>query len=86
MKDNRVVSLGKVLSYKLFEDDFMLSPIDDSWTDTIIGTFSEKEKTFLSLNNNSLIVLGTLITMDVMVDFPLKHLSTSNRLEVFSRH
>ena len=43
VRGNRVVSLGKVLSYKLFTDDFYLTTIDDAWPDTIIGTFSEKQ-------------------------------------------
>jgi adenine-specific DNA-methyltransferase len=38
----RVVSLGSVLAYKLYESDFNLSPINNVWHDTIIGTFSEK--------------------------------------------
>lgn len=40
---DRLVSLGKVLSYKLFAKDFNMAAIDDSWADTIIGTFSEKQ-------------------------------------------
>lgn len=39
----RVVALKKVLSYKLYEDDFALMKIDHVWQDTIIGTFSEKQ-------------------------------------------
>jgi adenine-specific DNA-methyltransferase len=41
-KAKRIVSLGNILSYKLFETDFSLSPINNVWHDTIIGTFSEK--------------------------------------------
>ena len=39
----RVVALKKVLSYKLYEDDFPLMKIDHVWEDTIIGTFTEKQ-------------------------------------------
>jgi len=39
----RVVALKKVLSYKLYEDDFSLMKIDHVWQDTIIGTFTEKQ-------------------------------------------
>jgi len=42
VKANRVVSLGSILSYKLFKLDFDLSPINNVWHDTIIGTFSQK--------------------------------------------
>ena len=42
VRADRVVALGKVLSYKLFSEDFTLMPIDHVWGDTIIGTFSEK--------------------------------------------
>lgn len=41
-KAKRIVSLGSILSYKLYESDFTLSPINNVWHDTIIGTFSEK--------------------------------------------
>ena len=41
-KANRIVSLGNILSYKTYDDDFPLMKIDNVWTDTIIGTFSEK--------------------------------------------
>jgi adenine-specific DNA-methyltransferase len=39
---NRVLSLGKVLAYKRYEDDFPLMPFSNVWDDTIIGTFSDK--------------------------------------------
>lgn len=39
---NRIVALTKVLSYKLFQSDFLLEKIDHVWTDTVIGTFTEK--------------------------------------------
>lgn len=41
-KVNRIVSLGNVLSYKTYEDDFPLMKIDHVWGDTILGTFSNK--------------------------------------------
>ncbi len=41
-KAKRVISLGSILSYKLYESDFILSPINNVWHDTIIGTFSQK--------------------------------------------
>ena len=40
---NRVVALKKVLSYKLYEEDFPLVKIDHVWSDTIIGTFTEMD-------------------------------------------
>ena len=42
VRQNRIVSVGKVLAYKRFEDDFPLMPFSDVWEDTILGTFSEK--------------------------------------------
>lgn len=42
MYANRIVALPKVLSYKLFQKDFTLEKIDHVWSDTVIGTFSEK--------------------------------------------
>jgi adenine-specific DNA-methyltransferase len=38
----RVVSVGRVLAYKRFEDDFPFMPFQDVWEDTILGTFSDK--------------------------------------------
>ena len=42
VKENRIVSLSTVLSYKLYESDFPLMKISNVWNDTIIGTFSDK--------------------------------------------
>lgn len=42
VQKKRVVSLGKVLAYKRYEDDFPFMPYSNVWSDTIIGTFSEK--------------------------------------------
>ncbi|MDD2599334.1 MAG: site-specific DNA-methyltransferase [Kiritimatiellae bacterium] len=41
-KANRVISNGRRLAYKRFEDDFPWMPFDNVWNDTIIGTFSDK--------------------------------------------
>jgi adenine-specific DNA-methyltransferase len=41
-KKNRIISLGKILAYKRYEDDFPFMPYSNVWNDTIIGTFSEK--------------------------------------------
>lgn len=41
-KLNRIVSLGSVISYKTYADDFPLMKIDHVWGDTILGTFSTK--------------------------------------------
>ncbi len=38
----RVLSLGKVLAYKRYEDDFPFMPLSNNWNDTILGTFSQK--------------------------------------------
>lgn len=38
----RVVSIGKILAYKRFEDDFPFMPFTNVWDDTILGTFSDK--------------------------------------------
>ncbi len=38
----RVVSVGRILAYKRFEDDFPYMPLSDVWEDTILGTYSEK--------------------------------------------
>jgi adenine-specific DNA-methyltransferase len=42
IKKRRVISLGKVLAYKRYEDDFPLMPLSNVWDDTILGTFSQK--------------------------------------------
>lgn len=42
IKKNRVLSLGKVLAYKRYEDDFPYMPLSNNWNDTILGTFSQK--------------------------------------------
>ncbi len=42
IKANRVVSLGNILSYKRLATDFPVMPFDNVWTDTIIGSFSNK--------------------------------------------
>ncbi|GIG29498.1 site-specific DNA-methyltransferase [Cellulomonas marina] len=38
----RVVAQKTVLAYKRFEDDFPLAPLTHIWSDTVLGTFSEK--------------------------------------------
>jgi adenine-specific DNA-methyltransferase len=38
----RVVAVGKVLAYKRYEDDFPFMSMSNVWSDTILGTFSEK--------------------------------------------
>lgn len=42
IKKRRVVSLGKILAYKRYEDDFPYMPLSNVWLDTILGTFSDK--------------------------------------------
>lgn len=42
IKKGRVLSLGKILAYKRYEDDFPLMPFANVWEDTILGTFSDK--------------------------------------------
>jgi adenine-specific DNA-methyltransferase len=42
IKQNRIVQQGNSLAYKLYEDDFPLMSLDTVWSDTILGTFSEK--------------------------------------------
>lgn len=42
IEKNRVISNGSRLAYKRFEDDFPWMPFDNVWTDTILGTFSDK--------------------------------------------
>lgn len=42
VKKGRVVANGSRLAYKRFENDFPWMPYDNVWTDTIIGTFSDK--------------------------------------------
>ena len=43
IKKSRVVSNGSRLAYKRYEDDFPWMPYDNVWTDTIIGTFTDKQ-------------------------------------------
>jgi adenine-specific DNA-methyltransferase len=38
----RVVSTGKVLGYKRYEDDFGFMPHTNVWDDTVLGTFTQK--------------------------------------------
>lgn len=42
IKKGRVVANGSRLAYKRYEDDFPWMPLDNVWSDTIIGTFSDK--------------------------------------------
>jgi adenine-specific DNA-methyltransferase len=42
VKKGRVVSNGNRLAYKRYDDDFPWMPFDNVWSDTIIGTFSDK--------------------------------------------
>jgi adenine-specific DNA-methyltransferase len=42
VKKGRVVVNGSRLAYKRFENDFPWMPYDNVWTDTIIGTFTDK--------------------------------------------
>ena len=42
VRQNRVVSVGRILAYKRYEDDFPLMPFANVWDDTIIGTYSDK--------------------------------------------
>ena len=42
IEKGRVLSLGKVLAYKRYEDDFPYMSISNVWIDTILGTFSQK--------------------------------------------
>ena len=43
VKKGRVISNGSRLAYKRFENDFPWMPYDNVWTDTIIGTFTDKQ-------------------------------------------
>lgn len=42
VKKGRVVANGSRLAYKRYENDFPWMPYDNVWTDTIIGTFTDK--------------------------------------------
>lgn len=42
LKADRIVSQGKTLAYKKYDDDFKMVQIENVWNDTIIGTFSDK--------------------------------------------
>jgi adenine-specific DNA-methyltransferase len=42
VKKGRVVVNGSRLAYKRYENDFPWMPYDNVWTDTIIGTFTDK--------------------------------------------
>lgn len=42
IKKGRVIANGTRLAYKRYEDDFPWMPFDNVWSDTIIGTFSDK--------------------------------------------
>ena len=39
---NRLHPLTRVLCYRRYEDDFAVMPVTNTWSDTIIGTFTEK--------------------------------------------
>lgn len=43
IKKGRVVANGSRLGYKRYEEDFPWMPYDNVWTDTIIGTFTDKQ-------------------------------------------
>lgn len=43
VKKRRVVANGSRLAYKRYESDFPWMPYDNVWTDTIIGTFTDKQ-------------------------------------------
>ncbi len=38
----RIVSVGRILAYKRYENDFPFMPFSTVWDDTIIGTFTDK--------------------------------------------
>jgi adenine-specific DNA-methyltransferase len=38
----RIISQGKGLAYKRYEDDYPVMPLVNNWDDTVIGTFSQK--------------------------------------------
>ncbi len=42
IQKSRVIQQGRSLAYKLYEDDFPWTPIENVWEDTIIGTFTQK--------------------------------------------
>lgn len=42
IEEGRVVSVGKILAYKRFEDDFPFMPFTSVWDDTVIGTYTPK--------------------------------------------
>ena len=42
VRANRVQPLGKVLSYRMYLNDFPVMPLDNGWHDTYIGTFTQK--------------------------------------------
>jgi len=42
LQSGRVLTVGKILAYKRYIEDFPLMPYTNVWSDTIIGTFSEK--------------------------------------------
>jgi adenine-specific DNA-methyltransferase len=42
IKANKVIANGTRLAYKRFKHDFPYMPFDNTWNDTIIGTFSDK--------------------------------------------
>lgn len=42
IKQGRVLSLGRILAYKRYDDDFPYMPYSNVWDDTILGTFTQK--------------------------------------------
>lgn len=42
IKRDRIIALPSVLCFKRYENDFPVMPLSNLWTDTVLGTFSEK--------------------------------------------
>lgn len=60
--EGRILSVGKVLAYKRFEDDFPYMPFSDVWEDTILGTFTDK--LYVVQTSTSIIQRCILMTTD----------------------
>lgn len=62
IEQGRVLSTGRVLAYKRYEDDFPLMQLRNVWDDTIIGTFTRKQ--FVVQTSNLTVERCILMTTD----------------------
>jgi adenine-specific DNA-methyltransferase len=86
IEKNRIVSQGKTLAFKKYDDDFLYMELDNNWTDTSIGSFSKK---IYVVQTGELAVLRCLLMTtdpgDIVLDITCGSGTTAKVAEEYGR-